>query len=134
MLFRSAASTTSLCEDCKISLFTKHTPITPEGLDDTWDTLPKRSARSRTAKPVLQAPIRLTSQAIAQLINSAPEIEKELDKWRDTPSNDGLYTRIQDGNVWRTIEGPDGRPFFDNTFNRPNANELRIGVIMGYDG
>ncbi len=33
----------------------------------------------------------------------------------------GVLTDIMDGEKWKTVEGPDGRPFFDNDPNRERA-------------
>ena len=59
---------------------------------------------------------------------------KTCDAWRDESPHPGMKTRLQDGQVWRTVPGPDGVPFFDNTPDRPNADELRIGILLGFDG
>ena len=78
--------------------------------------------------------MRLPSDLIAELINSTPQMEAELDKWRKAPSFDGkTLRRIQDGEIWRTILDPDNRPFFDNDPQRSSAQELRIVVTMGYN-
>ncbi len=46
----------------------------------------------------------------------------------------GVLTDIMDGEKWKTVEGPDGRPFFDNNPNRESKDELRIAVTLGFDG
>ncbi|THG92565.1 hypothetical protein EW026_g8374 [Hermanssonia centrifuga] len=62
-------------------------------------------------------------------------MEHDLDKWQGIPLEHGVLKSIQDGNVWKTIPGPilDGPVFFENTPDRPNPEELRIGVTLGFD-
>lgn len=88
----------------------------------------------RSLKPKFQAPIVLPSQRLAELINSTPTMERELEKWRLTEPTPGKSFRVQDGEVWRTLKGPDSRSFFDNSEDRENREELRIGVTLGFDG
>ena len=62
-------------------------------------------------------------------------MEAALDDWRKaTPFDGKTLRRIQDGEVWRTIRARDGSPFFDNNPQRRDADELRIGVTLGFDG
>ena len=79
--------------------------------------------------------MRLPSEMLADLVNRTPQMEAELDKWRTRTPYDGKTSRcIQDGEIWRTIQGTDGTPFFDNSLDRTQASELRIGVSLGFDG
>lgn len=41
---------------------------------------------------------------------------------------------IQDGNVWKALRGHDGELFFDNGPSRKDADELRLGITIGFDG
>jgi hypothetical protein len=41
---------------------------------------------------------------------------------------------IMDGAVWQMIAAHNGKPFFDNTADRDNQDELRIGITLGFDG
>ncbi|THH29183.1 hypothetical protein EUX98_g5001, partial [Antrodiella citrinella] len=130
------------CPQCSVRIF-KEVPTTPiilvDGLScsDGTGIFTRRRGRGgpkATTPPVLQTPCALPSELIADLINSSPSMEAELDKWRiRSPQTDNL-TCIQDGRIWKTLPGPDDRPFFENSSERPDPSELRIGVTMGFDG
>ncbi len=127
------------CNICNISLFSgeKYSsfgiPIHNDAIGTTWK---RKTGNKKSRKPILQSPIRLPSHLIAEIINSTETMEHDLDKWRGIPLEHGVLKSIQDGNVWKTIPGPilDGPVFFDNTPDRPNPEELRIGVTLGFDG
>lgn len=89
---------------------------------------------SKPSKPLLQAPYRLPSEMLPDLINSTPHMEAQLDTWRTRQSTNGTLKSIQDGHIWKTIKGYDDDPFFANTVNRKTPDELRIGVTLGFDG
>ncbi|EMD34886.1 hypothetical protein CERSUDRAFT_75776 [Gelatoporia subvermispora B] len=118
---------TSMCTHCGLPLFKA---LNGDGL------LLSSSAHGtqRSPVPILQTPFIRPSKLIADVINSTSTMESDLDRWRTHATTPGILERIQDGNVWRTLPGPDGDPFFDNTPNRPHQDELRIGVIIGFDG
>ncbi|OCH83767.1 hypothetical protein OBBRIDRAFT_742729 [Obba rivulosa] len=61
-------------------------------------------------------------------------MESDLDQWRNEDTTPGQLRRIQDGQIWQTLSGPDGHPFFDNSDDRPNSSELRVGISIGFDG
>lgn len=59
-----------------------------------------------------------------------PGMVHEVNKWKTREGKRREWGSMQDGNVWKTIEGPDGRPFFFG----PEANgEIRIGVTFSLD-
>ncbi|KAG2063843.1 hypothetical protein BDR04DRAFT_945156, partial [Suillus decipiens] len=60
-------------------------------------------------------------------------IELQLDAWRSQPTTPGKRSSIQDGEIWKTLRGTDGN-LFDNTAERQDADELRIGITLGFDG
>jgi hypothetical protein len=41
---------------------------------------------------------------------------------------------ISDGKIWNEIKGHDGRLFFENGDDRPDPDELRLGLTMNFDG
>ncbi|GJE84480.1 hypothetical protein PsYK624_005560 [Phanerochaete sordida] len=123
----------TLCTACETPLFKGYgmdTNVVPGDVVDIWTDWHVRHAARRAPKPSLQVPMRLPSEMLADLINSTPRMEANLDKWRESPSDPGQLRCVQDGDVWKTIKGPDGTPFFDDV----HAHELRIGVSMGFDG
>ena len=97
--------------------------------------VPSAAALARPPKPKAQSPFMLPSQLIANLINSTPEMESELDKWRYRTRRPGKLDCMQDGRMWGSLPGPaEEGPFFDNTEARAAPSELRIGVTLGFDG
>lgn len=82
-----------------------------------------------TSIPKAVTPFRLLSAALVYLLRQ-PGIEKHMDAWRyRRPPPPGVFSCIQDGRRWKTIEGYDGKQFFGPDFN----GELRIGVILHVD-
>ena len=63
-------------------------------------------------------------------------MEDALDEWRERTRDPDVLEDIMDGRVWITLPSPslNGRPFFDNDHDREDADELRIGVTLGFDG
>ena len=97
--------------------------------------VPSAAALAPPPKPKAQSPFMLPSQLIANLINSTPEMEHELDKWRSRTHREGKLDCMQDGRIWGSLPGPSEEGlFFDNTEARAAPSELRIGVTLGFDG
>lgn len=110
------------CPHCSIPLFDKK-PRAKSGND-----APPR------AKPRLQCPQNPISDSILRFLWQ-DDNEKVCDEWRREAPTPGKTTRIQDGDIWKTLPDPtNNRPFFDNDAARPDADELRIGVTLGFDG
>lgn len=82
--------------------------------------------------PHLQAPYMSIQTQITTLLG-VPGVEAMLDEWRDKPRSPNRYTDIFDGEVTRTIQAPDGSPFFRNGFEDGPNGELRIGLTLGLD-
>lgn len=127
------------CSHCENSPLFKNVPLETGGdaaatvgshIVDHWDEWRARLAAKKAPKPILRAPMRLPSQLLADLINSTPTMEASLDRWHSVPPEPGRLRRVQDGTIWKTLKGPDGTPFFDDS----HSAELRIGVTMGFDG
>jgi hypothetical protein len=57
-----------------------------------------------------------------------------VEQWRTRVPKPGFKTEIMDGEVWKTLPGHDGKPFFDNSEDRANKDEVRIGLTLGFDG
>lgn len=124
---------TLACSHCNIPLFKGKNILETDPSSDlfVWHT---GSATVRIPKPVLQTPMRLPSSMLAELIHRTPTMERELDSWRSLPPDPDRLRCVQDGAIWRTILGPDNSPFFDNSDERQNRDELRLGVTLGFDG
>lgn len=91
------------------------------------------TVESQTPEPVLKFPYRPITDQLKEVI-SRDGMEDMLDGWRSKRRRDGILDDIMDGEVWRTLEGPDGQPFFDNSPNRTRPDELRIGLTLLFDG
>jgi hypothetical protein len=46
----------------------------------------------------------------------------------------GKMSDIQDGEICQSLKGPDGRKFLDSAPDRPDPEELWIGLRFGEDG
>lgn len=62
---------------------------------------------------------------------SRPGIEEIVGThWKTRTRKNGHRMDIMDGDLWSSLDGPDGKPFFDTN---DNTDELRIGVTLGID-
>ncbi|KAH9917859.1 hypothetical protein B0H21DRAFT_827671 [Amylocystis lapponica] len=101
-----------LCSTCKTPLF-KSTVVS------------KQPEAAQNAVPPSDNPTKVPSRANAK--TAVPQLQ--------TPYSI-LSTQLPDydGNLWKTLPGPDGKLFFDNRPDREDPSELRIGVTLGFDG
>ncbi|KAH9918997.1 hypothetical protein B0H21DRAFT_658912, partial [Amylocystis lapponica] len=127
-----------LCTTCKTPLF--KSTLVGEQLEAAQNAVPPSDnptkvpsrANAKTAVPQLQTPYSVLS---TQLPDYVSRLETSLDAWRHKdPTPPGQLRSIQDGNLWKTLPGPDGQLFFDNRPDREDPSELRIGVTLGFDG
>ncbi|KAL5512094.1 hypothetical protein ACEPAG_3615 [Sanghuangporus baumii] len=102
------------CPECQIALFDAHT-------------------RTQQKKIKLKYPFFPISQQLAEIIMQ-PGIEDVMDSWRNYEHKEGEYRDISDGKFWNSLKGPDGKLFFDQSPEQDTANELRIGLTLGFDG
>lgn len=123
-----------LCSTCQIPLFKNSQPFDPSPIPDIFPSECRQRQHDNNTVPVLQAPYMLLSDILPAFINSTLTMEDDLDRWRQTESLPNQMGRIQDGQIWQTLAGPDGQPFFDNSPERPQPHELRIGITIGFDG
>ncbi len=84
-------------------------------------------------EPNLRLPFRSISSQLPEFFNRVG-IEDACDEWRTKPRIPGVLTGMSDGEKWKTINGPDGKPFFDNDPDRESKDELRITVTLGFEG
>ncbi len=117
----------SECSHCEIPLF-KSVRIAVSNFDGNTEEV-----ASMSTTPILKVPFRAISCQLAEFLNRKG-IEDACDEWRTKTRTFGVLTDIMDGEKWKTVEGPDGRPFFDNNPNRESKDELRIAVTLGFDG
>jgi hypothetical protein len=79
--------------------------------------------------PKLTTPYRPLKDAFRDLFTSCPELISLCMSWQDVPSQDGVYTRVMDGRIWREIRRKDGSLFFDQN----ERDSLRVGVFINMD-
>ena len=108
------------CSKCDIPLF------------KFWNATPGGEKTPRTS-PLLQCPRRPISEQLSQLLNR-PGMIDAVEQWRTRVPKPGFKTEIMDGEIWKTLPGHDGKPFFDNSEDRENKDEIRIGLTLGFDG
>jgi hypothetical protein len=109
----------ALCIRCSAPLF-KHTGRHNQRQRHTEDIL----------RPHLQYP-HMGIEDQLRTILEVPGMEDEMEQWRFKSRMRGKYNDMFDGRVPRDIKGPDGRPFFENP--AVDANELRVGLVLGFD-
>jgi len=112
------------CENCSIPLFKFW-----QGTGDDDTSIPS-GMRNR---PVLQCPLQPISEQLPRILNRY-NVEILCDEWRSRQTKPGCKTHIMDGEIWKTLKGHDGKPFFDNAVDRANPDELWIGITLGFDG
>ncbi|KAI0071007.1 hypothetical protein K474DRAFT_1701852 [Panus rudis PR-1116 ss-1] len=124
------------CHRCNSNLFSDNTSnSTPSSTSEPnrESACPSSTASSKPRKPILQCPQRPISDSILRFLAHEGNMSA-CEEWRFRKENPGVRSSIQDGEVWKDLKGPDGKAFFDNSPNRENAEELRIGVTLGFDG
>ncbi|KAK7034258.1 hypothetical protein R3P38DRAFT_2772351 [Favolaschia claudopus] len=118
------------CSHCAIPLFK-----TPAPSSATLTSLPSSTAPKveTKPKPVLQGPfLPLSTQTIEFLNRDGNEVACESYLTRKTVA--GKLSDIHDGAICQSLKAPDGRKFFDAADDRPDHDELRIGLCFGEDG
>ncbi|KAJ7113123.1 hypothetical protein C8R44DRAFT_882147 [Mycena epipterygia] len=119
-----------MCEHCHIPLFNAAPPPTSSTIPLLASTRPKSKGKSR---PVLQAPYLLPSTQIVEFLNREGN-EVACESYLKRTHIPGKMQDIQDGNICQSLKAPDGRKFFDTAPDRPDPDELRIGLCFGEDG
>jgi hypothetical protein len=132
-----------MCNECRrIFTETPNAPKCPSCKSDifvskTVQMKKRRSDGSRVTRllrePKLQFPFRSLLKQL-ELLLAMEDMERWMDAWRDTVHSNDVYSDISDGNIWKTIKAPDGSPFFDNRLWRAASDELRIALVLTYDG
>lgn len=128
-LFIHALPGNATCSDCLTPLFTISGPApTDSNAPDDYESIENNHSRI-----ILRLPFNPVSRQLADLLQQ-PGIEKKIDEWRTAERKEGELRDIMDGEIWKTLPGPDGRLFFDNDPNRESKDELRIALTLGVDG
>lgn len=119
-IFPTDIPTNTLCPDCDSRLFK---PVS----DRLFRTVTGRKAQR--PPPVCAAPIQVPSSLLANFLARGGN-EAACKSWRSRTVKPGELHDISDGEIWRTMQGPDQTNFFSET---EASQELRIGVTMSLD-
>ncbi|KAJ6475916.1 hypothetical protein DFH09DRAFT_1293225 [Mycena vulgaris] len=119
-----------MCSHCHIPLFNAPPPSVTASISLLAPARPKATA---TPRPVLQSPYLLPSTQIIEFLNREGN-EIACESYLTRKPVPGKMNDIQDGNVCQSLKGPDGRKFFETGPDRPDPDELRIGLCFGEDG
>lgn len=119
-IFSTDTPINALCPDCDSRLFK---PIS--------NRLFRRltGQQSQRPPPACAVPIQLPSSLLADFL-ARGENEQACTSWKSRLTVPGELKDISDGEVWKTIQGPDQKPFFSDP---DDDEELRIGVTMSLD-
>jgi hypothetical protein len=108
------------CDDCNERLY----------LDPTAHQLDMDVPSSSKSPPRLSVAYTPLASLLSSFV-SRPDIEPHLDSWRNTADrDDGLFKDIMDGDVWKTIDGPNQEAFFNA---QTEGQEIRLGLTMSLD-
>ncbi|KAJ7712854.1 hypothetical protein B0H16DRAFT_1811810 [Mycena metata] len=119
-----------MCSECQIPLFNTAPPSTSAPVSLLASSRPKSPPKPR---PVLQSPHLLPSTQIVELLNRDGN-EIACESYLTRKPIPGKMSDIMDGEICQSLKGPDGRKFFDIAPDRPDPDELRIGLCFGEDG
>jgi hypothetical protein len=75
------------------------------------------------------APIQTLSVALAQFF-ARPGMVSAVNAWKTRRTVAGELRSMQDGNIWKTLRGHDGDPFF---FSPSSEEEIRLGLTFSLD-
>ncbi|KII85388.1 hypothetical protein PLICRDRAFT_31629 [Plicaturopsis crispa FD-325 SS-3] len=92
----------------------------------------RRNTAAETRRPYLQYPSKSIEEQLATIL-ALPGMEREMESWRNKQRVPGKYVDMFDGDICKTIPGPDGSPFFFPDTEAIVPGELRIGVSLGAD-
>ncbi|KAJ7753057.1 hypothetical protein DFH07DRAFT_774194 [Mycena maculata] len=119
-----------MCSHCSIPLFNIPPAPTSQAIPLLGSNRPKSKPKPR---PILQAPYLSLSSQIVEFLNREDN-ESDCESYLKRTPIPGKMRDIQDGEICQSLKGPDGRKFFETGPDRPDPDELRIGVCLGEDG
>ena len=111
----------AFCRACNAPLYS--------GLaEPNFNTFEPQAILPRSVKPKIVVPFASLKDLLGELL-LRPGMEDIIDSWRSTTQLVGKYGAIWDGEIWKTIMGADGLPFFVER----QDNELRVAATIGLD-
>jgi hypothetical protein len=94
-----------------------------------------KSSTSTKSIPLLKFPSKSIESQLVSLL-AVPGVEEAMDAWRGAPRRAGEYIDVFDGEIPKSLQDPEGHPFFrngpDDKLKGPNG-ELRIALTLGVD-
>ncbi|KAK7034237.1 hypothetical protein R3P38DRAFT_2466619, partial [Favolaschia claudopus] len=112
------------CSACEIPLF--------DTVASVANSLPLGDTPVRpvpAAKPIRVSPLQLPSRGLIEFFKR-PGMFQAMNAWKTRLVVPGEMRSMQDGEVWKSIKGPDGESFFHG----PSAEkEIRVGVTLSLD-
>ncbi|KAG2350555.1 hypothetical protein BDR05DRAFT_993937 [Suillus weaverae] len=123
-------SADSSCTICMVPLFK---PSTERSSTSVGPSKKPSSMKTTKPKPSLQCLQNPMSNAILRLL-SQKGMEEHLDAWHSQSTIPGKSQTMQDGQIWKTIKGHDGKLFFNNGPDCCDKDELHIGITLRFDG
>lgn len=123
----------TFCPDCNEEIFGTANQDEFNGWEDrdidSGSDDASASGRSKKRNPHVVAPIQLLSTALRNFFKRR-EMISAVTSWKKRPRNHRDFQCMQDGDVWNTIKGPDGDPFFSRS---EHEKEIRLGVSLSLD-
>lgn len=92
----------------------------------------KAAVGHKKAAPLLQCPVKSIEDQLIDILH-VDGAEDILEQWRFKERHIGQYLDNFDGEICKTLKGPDSRPFFENPLPHETQDELRIGLTLGVD-
>lgn len=129
-VYPADSASDSTCSHCETNLF-KEIRRLAENFDGS-----NAPVQAFSMDPWLKMPLSVLSMQIPEFVNRRG-MEENLEAWMDAPTEPGLVRDVCDGEIWKTLKGPDGKLFFDRTPHPEDSDEppeLRIAVTVGFDG
>jgi hypothetical protein len=112
------APVSTLCDWCQSPIFKSTTSQKDNGRE--------------CFKPILQFPTKSIQQQLEDIL--AVKRAKDLfEQWHFLTCHPGEYLDNFDGEICKTLEGPDHCPFFENPLPPESKDELQIGLMLGVD-
>ncbi|KAJ7710866.1 hypothetical protein B0H17DRAFT_5806 [Mycena rosella] len=132
-IFEADVGPHTFCPDCDEEIFGAPDRDEVDNEDDNIDSIfeeqdPKSSVWGKR-KPYMVAPIQLLSTGSRSFFKR-PGMDSAVNAWKKGKPGDGELNCMQDAEVWKTIKGPDGRPFF---YSPSSEKEIRLGVSFSLD-
>lgn len=122
---------TTFCLNCDEEVFgggqTDHFNASAKSHSDAGHSTNPRSSSAK--RPSVVAPLQLLSTGLRDFFER-PGMISAVNAWKNRSRIPGLMASMQDGNVWKTIKGPDGNRFF---FGAQADREIRLGVTFSLD-